>query len=70
MKEMQYIFNYLTDKSLVIIDEMCRSTSVDEGVSIVYAISEKLIKTKAFTFMATHFLLLGKLSESYVNVSK
>jgi DNA mismatch repair ATPase MutS len=31
MIEMNYILNNFTDDSLILIDELCRSTSTDEG---------------------------------------
>lgn len=70
MSEMQYIMNSLTDNSLIVIDELCRSTSVDEGASLAYVFCEKLIGTKAFTFFATHFLFLGNLANNFYNVTK
>ena len=70
MRETSYILNNLSDNSLVIIDELGRGTSVEEGVSICFAICEHLLKTNAFTLMATHFIELTKLENFYLNVSK
>ncbi|EGI61704.1 MutS protein-like protein 4 [Acromyrmex echinatior] len=69
MKEAQYILQSVTPKSLVILDELCRHTTVEEGSAIAWAICEKLSLTTAFTFAATHFLHLTALSNMYHNVT-
>ncbi|KYN19241.1 MutS protein like protein 4 [Trachymyrmex cornetzi] len=69
MKEAQYILQSVTPKSLVILDELCRHTTVEEGSAIAWAICEKLSLTAAFTFAATHFLHLTALSNMYHNVT-
>ncbi|XP_043502294.1 mutS protein homolog 4-like [Polistes fuscatus] len=69
MKEAQYILQSITSKSLVILDELCRGTTVEEGSSITWAICERLLITTAFTFSATHFRYLTKLAEIYYNVT-
>ncbi|XP_065204107.1 mutS protein homolog 4-like [Planococcus citri] len=68
MKEMQYIMNSMTPTSLIIIDELCRGTSTEEGSCIAWAICEKLLATKVFVFFTTHFLYLTKLQDLYCNV--
>ncbi|RHZ86046.1 hypothetical protein Glove_55g65 [Diversispora epigaea] len=55
MRETSYILQNITNKSLVIIDELGRGTSTHDGLGITYAICEELLKTKAFVFFATHF---------------
>src|SRR6266496_2491944 len=55
MKEISYIIQQANEKSLIIIDELGRGTSVEEGVGLCHAISEHLLKTGAFTLFATHF---------------
>ena len=70
MREMSYILNNLSNNSLVIIDELGRGTSVEEGVGMCFAICEHLLQTNAFTLMATHFIELTKLENFYLNVSK
>ncbi|XP_066588700.1 mutS protein homolog 4-like [Prorops nasuta] len=69
VKEAQYILQSVTQKSLIILDELCRATTVEEGCSIAWCISEHLLNTSAFTFCATHFSHLTKLAEIYYNVS-
>ncbi|GAA5958826.1 hypothetical protein JCM8115_000366 [Rhodotorula mucilaginosa] len=54
---------------LVIVDELGRGTSPDEGLGIAHAIAEEIIKTKALCFFATHFKELSiTLPSRYPNV--
>ncbi|XP_025269482.1 mutS protein homolog 4-like [Camponotus floridanus] len=69
MKEAQYILQSVTPRSLVVLDELCRHTTVEEGSSIAWSICEKLLLTTAFTFAATHFLHLTALRNMYHNVT-
>ncbi|CAB3261672.1 unnamed protein product [Arctia plantaginis] len=68
MKETQHILKGLTSSSLVIIDELCRGTSVEEGTAVAWAVCEELIMSSAFTFFTTHFMYLTRLQELYFNV--
>ncbi|XP_050351143.1 mutS protein homolog 4-like [Nymphalis io] len=68
MKETQHILKGLTSTSLVIIDELCRGTNIEEGTSIAWAICEELLMSEAFTFFTTHFIYLTRLQDLYYNV--
>ncbi|RLU22266.1 hypothetical protein DMN91_004544 [Ooceraea biroi] len=68
MKEVQYILQSVTPNSLVVLDELCRHTAVEEGSAIAWSIYEKLSLTSAYTFAATHFLHLTALSNMYHNI--
>ncbi|TRY66504.1 hypothetical protein DNTS_005388 [Danionella cerebrum] len=68
MKEISYIIHNASDKSLIIIDELGRGTSPEEGIGICHSICEFLIGLKAFTLFATHFLELCQLQTIYHNV--
>uniref|UniRef100_A0A8C5R1I9 MutS protein homolog 4 n=1 Tax=Leptobrachium leishanense TaxID=445787 RepID=A0A8C5R1I9_9ANUR len=68
MKEVTYIIQNANDKSLIIIDELGRGTSAEEGIGLCYAICEFLLSRKAFTLFATHFLELCHLGTVYPNV--
>lgn len=70
MKEAQYILRSITPTSLIILDELCKGTAIEEGASIAWAICEKLLNTTAFIFAATHFFNLTKLGDLYFNVMK
>jgi len=68
MRETAYILQNITDKSFVIIDELGRGTSNQEGIGISFAICEKLLQKSAFTFFATHFRDLTIALDRYPNV--
>ncbi|XP_073725656.1 mutS protein homolog 4-like isoform X1 [Misgurnus anguillicaudatus] len=68
MKEVSYIIHNASAKSLIIIDELGRGTSPEEGVGICHSVCEFLINLKAFTLFATHFLELCQLETLYPNV--
>ncbi|XP_064639477.1 mutS protein homolog 4-like [Lineus longissimus] len=68
MKEINYIVQNASSLSLIIIDELGRGTSLDEGIGICHAICEYLLNLKAFTFFATHFMELTNLDSLYPNV--
>ncbi|GAA5887912.1 hypothetical protein JCM6882_000800 [Rhodosporidiobolus microsporus] len=53
---------------LVIVDELGRGTSPEEGVGIAHAVAEEIIKSKAFCFFATHFKELSTTLARYPNV--
>ncbi|KAK5649224.1 hypothetical protein RI129_000253 [Pyrocoelia pectoralis] len=67
MKEIQYFLTAMSKNSLVIADELCRSTSL-EGTALAMAICERLKETPAFVFCTTHFKLMSKLYDLYMNV--
>ncbi|XP_065411481.1 mutS protein homolog 4 isoform X2 [Chrysemys picta bellii] len=68
MKEITYIMQNANDKSLIIIDELGRGTSTEEGIGICYSVCEYLLSLKAFTLFATHFLELCHIDALYPNV--
>jgi len=68
MKESALICANVTDRSLVLIDELGRATSNEDGVAIAWAIAEFLLLKRATTFFVTHYPQLCKLSEVYPNV--
>ncbi|XP_066046760.1 mutS protein homolog 4 isoform X3 [Chamaea fasciata] len=68
MKEITYIIQNANDKSLIIIDELGRGTSAEEGIGICYAACEYLLNLKAFILFATHFLELCHIDALYPNV--
>ncbi|KAJ8047643.1 MutS protein-like 4 [Holothuria leucospilota] len=68
MREVNYIIQNCSHSSLVIIDELGRGTSNEEGVGICHAVCEYLISLKAFTFFVTHFMEITNLDALYPNV--
>ncbi|KAL7935474.1 DNA mismatch repair protein [Trichoderma chlorosporum] len=60
MREMAFILKNIDSKSLAIIDELGRGTSVRDGMAIAMAMSEALIDTGASIWFATHFVELAR----------
>lgn len=59
----------MDDTSLVVIDELGRATSPEEGSSLAFAIAEYLLSKRTFTLFATHFEELQRL-DMYNNAVK
>ncbi|CAO3697576.1 unnamed protein product [Rhizopus microsporus] len=68
MKETAYLLQNVTNSSVVIIDELCRSTSPNNAVGVAAAVCEELARTKAFCFFATHLHELTRTLVIYPNV--
>lgn len=68
MKETAFICNQCTDRSLILIDELGRATSNEDGVAVAWSVSEFLLVKKALTFFVTHYPQLTRLADVYSNV--
>lgn len=68
MKDTAFICKNATDKSLILIDELGRATSNEDGVAIAWAIGEFLLVKRAMTFFVTHYPQLCRMADVYPNV--
>jgi DNA mismatch repair protein MutS len=70
MNETANILNNLSERSLILLDEIGRGTSTYDGISIAWAIAEYLHEhpTRAKTLFATHYHELNDMSESFERI--
>lgn len=70
MNETASILNNVSDRSLILLDEIGRGTSTYDGISIAWAIAEFLHenKAKAKTLFATHYHELNEMTETFSRI--
>ena len=70
MNETASILNNISERSLVLLDEIGRGTSTYDGISIAWAISEYLHEhpSKAKTLFATHYHELNEMTETFSRI--
>ena len=70
MNETSNILNNITERSLVILDEIGRGTSTYDGISIAWAISEFLHNSSQHpkTLFATHYHELNEMADSFPRI--
>lgn len=68
IKQIAYCMENITNKSLVLFDEIGKNTSYKDGISILFGIIKYLIENnKAKTVISTHFLSISELLDEYEN---
>ena len=70
MNETANILNNLSERSLILLDEIGRGTSTYDGISIAWAISEYLHEhpSKAKTLFATHYHELNEMTQTFTRI--
>lgn len=70
MNETASILNNLSERSLVLLDEIGRGTSTYDGISIAWAISEYIHEhpSRAKTLFATHYHELNEMTSTFARI--
>lgn len=70
MNETASIMNNISDRSLILLDEIGRGTSTYDGISIAWSIAEYLheSETRPKTLFATHYHELNELAERFSRI--
>ncbi|KAK2426146.1 DNA mismatch repair protein MSH4 [Trifolium repens] len=68
MKETAFIMQNVSERSLIVMDELGRATSSSDGFAIAWSCCEHLLSLKAYTIFATHMENISELATIYPNV--
>lgn len=68
MRETAFIMQNVSNRSLIVMDELGRATSSSDGLAMAWSCCEHLLSLKAYTVFATHMDSLAELATIYPNV--
>ncbi|XVF13409.1 hypothetical protein REPUB_Repub08aG0205400 [Reevesia pubescens] len=68
MKETAFVMQNLSQRSLIVMDELGRATSSSDGLAIAWSCCEHLLSLTSYTIFATHMENLSELATMYPNV--
>lgn len=68
MSETAHILRSMTERSLVVLDEIGRGTSTYDGISIAWAVAEAMVQARVKTLFATHYHELAALAGEHDSV--
>ena len=70
MSDVSCILQQCTDRSLVLLDELGRSTAAEEGAGLTWAVCEHLLLKGCRTLAATHYQQCSRMADMYHQVTK
>ena len=68
MTETAYLLNNMTEKSLLLLDEIGRGTSTYDGVAIAWSLAEYIAQKEIRCIFATHYHELNSLEDNFQKV--
>ncbi len=68
MTETAYLLNNMTEKSLLLLDEIGRGTSTYDGVAIAWSLAEYIAQKESRCIFATHYHELNSLEDNFQKV--
>ncbi|CAF4133222.1 unnamed protein product [Rotaria magnacalcarata] len=69
INHISFILSSMTPNSMIILDEICSSTSTNEGLALATSITETLCRSQAFSIIATHLQQLTSVGYIHRNLA-
>ena len=70
MWDVSCILQQASGRSLVLLDELGRSTAAEEGAAITWTVCEHLLRRRCRTLAATHYQQCARLADMYQMADK